>query len=63
MKKYDVTIYLSTFYKLKIVANSESEAIEKARKLSNEKKEDILANLETWKEADEATEISDSDGE
>ena len=55
-KKHEVNIYFSGFCTYEIEANSEDEAIGKARKLPINEKE-ILSNLENWFEADEAFEV------
>jgi len=55
-KIFEVKIYYSSFCVSQVKAKTESEAIKKARKFSINKKE-ILNNLESWKEADNAEEI------
>jgi len=52
-KKFEVRIYLSSFCTFQVEAKNRAEAIVKARSLKFEKNE-ILANLENWEEADEA---------
>ncbi len=59
MKKYDVIIYFTTFCTYEVEAKSEEEAIAKARKLEINKDE-LLMNLNSWKEADEAFEIDNT---
>lgn len=61
MKLYEVDLYYSTYVTLRVEAGSEEEAIEKAR---NEVIEDegpdlkqLLRNLESWEECDEAREV------
>ncbi|MBS4035724.1 MAG: hypothetical protein KGZ85_14740 [Ignavibacterium sp.] len=56
MKKFEVKIYYSGFCSYEIEAENEEDAILKARKLAINKNE-ILSNLENWKEADIANEI------
>ncbi len=56
MKNYEVKIYYSTFCTFEIIAESEKQAINKARKLES-KKNEVLSNLENWEEADEVFEI------
>lgn len=51
-KKFEVKIYYSGFCTHQIKAETESEAIKKARKFPINKKE-ILNSLENWKEADD----------
>lgn len=55
-KAYAVKIYYTGFCIYEVAANDEYGAIEKARKLSINEME-ILSNLESWEEADEAFEI------
>lgn len=55
MKKYEVKIYYSSFCTYEIDAKNEEQAIKKARNLEINRNE-ILSNLENWKEADEAFE-------
>ena len=55
MKKYEVKIYYSGFCTYEIDAENEEQAITKARNLEINRNE-ILSNLESWKEADEAFE-------
>ena len=56
MKKYEVKIYYTSFCTFEIDADSEEEAIFKARKLEINNNE-LEINLENWEEADEAYEI------
>ncbi|MDR2632394.1 MAG: hypothetical protein LBC51_02055 [Treponema sp.] len=56
MKKYDVHIYYSSFCSYTIEAKDESDAIEKGRRI-NVNTNEILSNLENWKDADTAEEI------
>ncbi|MDR2484224.1 MAG: hypothetical protein LBD55_02375 [Treponema sp.] len=56
MKKYEVTIYYSGFCSYVIEAESAEAAIEKGRGIDINTNE-ILTNLENWKEADTAGEI------
>ena len=56
MKKYAVKIYYSGYSSYEIDANNENEAIEIARNLPFNKNE-ILSNLDNWREADEAFEV------
>lgn len=55
-KNFEVKIYRSGFNTYKVKAKSEAEAIEKARKLPINRQE-VLNNLENWKEADTAEEV------
>lgn len=55
-KKYTTQIYFSSFSTFEVEAISKEEAILKARNIEVNKNE-ILSNLENWKEADTATEI------
>ncbi|MEM4271176.1 MAG: hypothetical protein QXO70_03735 [Candidatus Pacearchaeota archaeon] len=55
-KKYEVKIYYTGFYTYEVVAESEEEAILKARELPLNWNE-IATTLENWKEADNAEEI------
>ncbi len=50
MKAYEVKIYYSGFHTVEISADSEQQAILKARELAADKDE-ILSNLEYWEEA------------
>ncbi len=56
MKKYEVKIYYSGFCSYEIDAENVEQAITKARNIEINRNE-ILSNLENWKEADEAFEI------
>ena len=56
IKTFEVQIYHSSFCTHQVKAKTEGEAIKKARKLLINKNE-ILNNLENWKEADNAKEI------
>ena len=51
MDKFEVIIYYSGFCTYELTAEDEDEAIKKARKMSI-KEDEILTNLENWKEAD-----------
>lgn len=55
-KNFEVKVYYSGFCTHQVKAKTEGEAIKKARKFSIHKNE-ILNNLENWKEADNAEEI------
>lgn len=55
-KIFEVKIYHSSFCTYQVKTKTESEAIKKARKFLINKNE-ILNNLENWKEADNAEEI------
>lgn len=55
-KKFEVKIYYTGFCSYQVEAKSEYEAIKKTRKLEI-KSNEILSNLENWKEADTAEEI------
>lgn len=55
-KIFEAKIYYSSFCTHRIKAKTEDEAIEKVRKFSINKNE-ILNNLEDWKEADEVEKI------
>lgn len=52
---YEVKIYYSSFCTYEIEAENKEQAIDKARNLEI-KRNEILSNLENWKEADEAFE-------
>ncbi len=56
IKKFEVKIYFSGFSTYEIEAENAEDAILKARNFEIDKNE-ILSNLENWKEADEANEI------
>jgi hypothetical protein len=58
MKTYSVQIYYSTFCTHSIDAEDEYDAIEKARQIELDKRSEneILCNLDHWKEADQAFE-------
>lgn len=56
MKKYKVNLYYSGFCTYEIEAESEDEAIALSRKMAIDK-EQIVSNLESWKEADTAEEV------
>lgn len=56
MKKFEVQIYYSGFCTYEVEADSKETAILKARKF-NLKINEILSNIENWKEADIAREI------
>lgn len=60
MKIFEVKIYYSGFCTYEIEAENEEQAIDKARNLEINRNE-ILSNLEDWKEADEAFEIENKD--
>ena len=53
--KFEVKIYHTGFCTYQVKAETESEAIKKARKFPIDENE-ILGNLEDWKEADSAEE-------
>ena len=55
-KAFEVKIYHSSFCTHQVKAKTEGEAIKKARKLPVNKNE-ILNNLENWRDADSAEEI------
>lgn len=55
-KKFEVKNYYSGFCTFEVEAENQDEAILKARNIEIDKNE-ILSNLENWKEADTATEI------
>jgi len=55
-KKFEVKIYFSSFCSYEIEAENKADSIIHARKISVNKNE-ILTNLENWKEADTSTEI------
>jgi len=56
MKNYEVSLFYSGFCTFEIKAESEEQAIIKARELEMDRDE-ILSNLESWEEADEACEV------
>jgi hypothetical protein len=56
-KKFEVNIYYSSYCTYILEAKDKTEAILKARKLGINENE-ILTNLETWKEADAAEAVS-----
>lgn len=56
-KTFEVKIYYSGFCTHQVKAKTESEAIKKARKFPINENE-ILSNLEDWKDADNAEEIN-----
>jgi hypothetical protein len=60
-KSFEVKIYHSSFCKYEIDAESEEEAILKARLLRINQNE-LLSNLENWEEADEANLIESEKG-
>ena len=60
MKKYKVKIYYSGFCTYEIEAENEEQAIILAQNLEINKDE-ILSNLENWKEADEAFETENKE--
>jgi len=55
-KKFEVKNYYSSFCTYEVEAINQDEAILKARSFEIDKNE-ILSNLENWKEADTAIEI------
>lgn len=55
-KKFEVKIYYSGFCTYEVEAPNACEAILKAREFAVNKNE-LLSNLENWKEADTAIEI------
>ena len=55
-KKFEVQIYYSGFCTYEVEAENEEQSIEQARHLEI-KKNELLSNLENWKEADTSTEI------
>lgn len=55
-KKFDVKIYYSGFCSYQIEAQDENNAIQKARSMQI-KENEIISNLENWKEADTAEKI------
>ena len=57
MKKYKVKLYYSSFCSYEVEANSEEEAIVKARGLDI-KENEIIINLESWEDADIAEVIN-----
>ncbi len=59
-KKYEVQIYYSSFSTYTIEAQNKEEAINIARSLPVNKNE-ILTNIQNWKEADTANEINIDD--
>lgn len=56
-KMFEVNIYYSSYCTYILEAKDKTEAISKARKLGTNENE-ILTNLETWKEADTAEPVS-----
>ena len=58
--KFEITRYYSTFFTVEIEADSEEEAYKKSKKEPINKNE-ILTNLEDWKEADEIERIEYSE--
>ena len=50
-KKFDVKIYYSGFCSYQIEAQDKNDAIQKARNM-HIKENEIMSNLENWKEAD-----------
>jgi hypothetical protein len=56
-KKFEVNIYYSSYCTYILETKDKTEAILKARKLGINENE-ILTNLETWKEADAAEAVS-----
>ena len=57
MNRYKVKLYYSSFCSHEVEANSEEEAIIKVRELGI-KENEIITNLESWKEADTAEVIN-----
>lgn len=55
-RKFEVKIHHTGFCIYQVEANSEDEAVKKARKFKINSNE-ILSNLENWEEADFAEEI------
>lgn len=49
---FEIKKYYSTFYTIKVEANTESEAIEKSKSIPLDENE-IFNNLLEWEEADE----------
>jgi phosphoenolpyruvate synthase/pyruvate phosphate dikinase len=60
-KSYRVRIYYSSYCTYELKADNEENAILKAREL-NIKRNELITNLENWKEADEASEIGNNKG-
>lgn len=60
MKKFEVKIYYSGYCNYGVEATNEFEAIEIARSLPLNN-EEILFNLENWREADEAFKVERTD--
>ncbi|MCD4747169.1 MAG: hypothetical protein K8R58_12805 [Bacteroidales bacterium] len=60
MKNFEVKIYYSGYCSYKVEAINEFEAIEIARNLPLNN-EEILSNLENWREADEAFKVERTD--
>ena len=56
MKKFEVKTFYSGYCSYEIEAENKTEAIVKARTLPINSN-DILSNLESWEEADDAIEI------
>lgn len=55
-KIFEAKIYYSSFYTYQVKAKTKDGAIKKARKLPI-KESEILNNLQSWPEADEAEEV------
>lgn len=55
-KRFEVQIYYSGFCTYEVEAKNKEQAIQKARQIEI-KKNELLSNLENWKEADTASEI------
>lgn len=58
MKNFDVKIYYSGYCSYQVAAESQDEAIIKARDLQC-KEDELLNTMENWPEADEANETSE----
>jgi hypothetical protein len=55
-KQYEVQVYYSTYVTHYVIAETEEEAVEKARQLPVRER-DIMDNLEAWEEADDGNEM------
>ena len=56
---YSVNLYYTTFQTMQIYANSEEEAVLAARERDVFEDDQLLSNLESWDEADEADAVKD----
>jgi len=56
-KKFEIKIFYSSFCSYEVEAENEEDAVFKARKLPINQNE-ILSNIEDWKEADTIIEIN-----